>query len=198
MNHLALDSLKSDPGCQISLLWVFSLLSLCGSIPGLIPAGTPACIMTPPSCLYQCSNSMERHQDQSSSYKRMHLIGTGLQFQGFSPLSSWQEAWWNDGRNGAGEGAGNYILIHWQKDSGLFVGFWNLKATASNTFPPSRPYLLILWNSDTIVSKHSNLWAILIQTTTHLKQTNEQTNKSRTYYTTKYARTIYWEENGKF
>jgi hypothetical protein len=78
------------------------------------------------------------------------------------------------------------------------VGFWNLKATASNTFPPSRPYLLILWNSDTIVSKHSNLWAILIQTTTHLKQTNEQTNKSRTYYTTKYARTIYWEENGKF
>ena len=35
--------------------------------------------------------------------KREHLIGAGLQFQRFSPLSSWQGAWWHAGRHGAGE-----------------------------------------------------------------------------------------------
>jgi hypothetical protein len=31
----------------------------------------------------------------------------GLQFQRFSPLSLWQEAWQSSGRHGAGEGAEN-------------------------------------------------------------------------------------------
>jgi hypothetical protein len=30
---------------------------------------------------------MKRHHDQDNSYKGKHLIGTGLQFQRFSPLS---------------------------------------------------------------------------------------------------------------
>ena len=34
-----------------------------------------------------------RHHDQGNSYKRKHLIGTGLQFQRLSPLSSGQEEW---------------------------------------------------------------------------------------------------------
>jgi hypothetical protein len=38
---------------------------------------------------------VKRHQNNSKSYKRKHLIGAGLQFQRFSPLSS---------QCGAGEG----------------------------------------------------------------------------------------------
>ena len=44
---------------------------------------------------------MKRHHDYSNSYKG-HLIGAGLQFQRFNPLSSWQEAWQHPGRCGAG------------------------------------------------------------------------------------------------
>jgi hypothetical protein len=34
---------------------------------------------------------MNRHYDQGNSYKRQHLIGTGLQVQRFSPLlSRWE------------------------------------------------------------------------------------------------------------
>ena len=41
---------------------------------------------------------------KGSSYKRKHLIGAGLEFQRFSPLLSWWEAWQYPGRHGAGEG----------------------------------------------------------------------------------------------
>jgi hypothetical protein len=34
---------------------------------------------------------MKRHHDYDNSYKEQHLIGAGLQFQRFSPLSSWRE-----------------------------------------------------------------------------------------------------------
>ena len=47
---------------------------------------------------------MGQHE-HSNSYKGKHFIGAGLQFQRFSPLSSWQEAWQCAGRHGAGEGA---------------------------------------------------------------------------------------------
>jgi hypothetical protein len=39
--------------------------------------------------------------------KKKHFIGAGLQFQRFSPLLSWQEAWQCAGRRGAGGGAGS-------------------------------------------------------------------------------------------
>jgi hypothetical protein len=38
-----------------------------------------------------CFTAVNRHHDQSKSYRRQHLIGTGLQVQRFSPLSSRQE-----------------------------------------------------------------------------------------------------------
>jgi hypothetical protein len=45
------------------------------------------------------SIAVKRHNDDhSNSYKRTHLVGAGLQFQRFHPLSSWQEAWWGEGR----------------------------------------------------------------------------------------------------
>jgi hypothetical protein len=40
--------------------------------------------------------------------KGKHLIETGLQFQRFSPLSSWRESWHCVGRHGA-EGAKSSI-----------------------------------------------------------------------------------------
>ena len=42
---------------------------------------------------------------------KTHLIGAGLQFQMFSPLSSWQEAWHCADRHGTGEGAESSISI---------------------------------------------------------------------------------------
>jgi hypothetical protein len=46
--------------------------------------------------------AVKRYHDQGNSYKGQHLIGAGLQFQRFCPLSSWQEAWQHAGRHGAG------------------------------------------------------------------------------------------------
>jgi hypothetical protein len=46
---------------------------------------------------------MKRHHDQGNSAKRKHLIGAGLQFQRFSPLSSWWRARLHAGRYDAGE-----------------------------------------------------------------------------------------------
>jgi hypothetical protein len=40
--------------------------------------------------LFRVSIPVKRNHDQSISYKSKHLIGAGLQFQRFSPLSSWQ------------------------------------------------------------------------------------------------------------
>jgi hypothetical protein len=48
---------------------------------------------------------MKRYHDHCNSSKGQHFIGAGLQFQRFSPLSSWQETWWYPGRHGAGKGA---------------------------------------------------------------------------------------------
>jgi hypothetical protein len=45
---------------------------------------------------------MRRHSDEGNSYTRKHLTGDGLQFQSFSPLSSWWEAWQHPGRHGTG------------------------------------------------------------------------------------------------
>ena len=56
-------------------------------------------------CLSLCSIVVKRYHDQGNSYKYKRLIGAGLQFQRFSPLSSWQETWQSAGRHGAGERA---------------------------------------------------------------------------------------------
>jgi hypothetical protein len=41
-----------------------------------------------PSILVRVFIAVKRHHDQGNSYKGQHLIGAGLQVQGFSPLSS--------------------------------------------------------------------------------------------------------------
>jgi hypothetical protein len=49
------------------------------------------------------SFAVKRCHNLGNSYKGQHLIGSGLQFQWFSPLPPWQEAWHHAGRHGAGE-----------------------------------------------------------------------------------------------
>ena len=46
--------------------------------------------------------AVKRHNDQGNSFKRKHLIGAGLQFQRFSPLSLGQEAWQYPDSHGSG------------------------------------------------------------------------------------------------
>jgi hypothetical protein len=48
--------------------------------------------------LVRVSVAVKRQHNFVNSYKEKHLIRAGLQFQGFSPLSSWQHA----GRHSAG------------------------------------------------------------------------------------------------
>ena len=60
--------------------------------------------------------AVKRHHDHSNSYKGKHLIGAGLQFQRFSPLSSWQATWQCAGRHGAGEVAENSSLGRQQEE----------------------------------------------------------------------------------
>jgi hypothetical protein len=47
------------------------------------------------------SFAVKRHHDQGNSYKGQCLTGAGLHFQGFSPLSSQQEAWHSAGKHSA-------------------------------------------------------------------------------------------------
>lgn len=55
------------------------------------------------TCLRQCSDAVKRHYDDSSSYKRIHLIGAILQLQRFSPFLSWWGVWKHTGSYVAGE-----------------------------------------------------------------------------------------------
>lgn len=55
------------------------------------------------SCLSQYSIVMKRHHDNVSTYKEIHLIGTGLLFQKFNIFLSWQEAWQHADRYDVGE-----------------------------------------------------------------------------------------------
>lgn len=46
------------------------------------------------------SNAVNRHHELGKSYEENHLIVTCLQFQKFSSLPSWHEAWQHGGRYG--------------------------------------------------------------------------------------------------
>jgi hypothetical protein len=57
-------------------------------------------------CFSQSSIALKRHCDHGNSYKGKHLIGACLQFQTFSPLLSWWEAWQYTGRHSVEEVSG--------------------------------------------------------------------------------------------
>ena len=102
--------------------------------------------------LVKFSIAVKRNHDQDNSYKE-HLIGSSLQFQRLSPLSSRQEAWQHPGRHGA-RGAesstssfkgrqGQNVLRQPGGGSQSLPPQWH---TFSNkaTVIPTRPYLLIV------------------------------------------------------
>ena len=60
-------------------------------------------VSLPMGVLVRVFIAVKRHHDRDNSYKGKHLRGSGLQFQGFSPLSSRWEAWWCADRHSAGE-----------------------------------------------------------------------------------------------
>jgi hypothetical protein len=70
-----------------------------------IPTGSWYLDESPCSWIHICPSlefiAVRRHHDQGSSCKRKHVTGAGLQFQMFSPLSSWLETWQHPGRHGA-------------------------------------------------------------------------------------------------
>jgi hypothetical protein len=96
-----------------------------------------------------------------------YWIGAGLQFQGFSPLSSWQEARQHPGRHGAGEGAENSTLdlkaarrrLSFHTGQSLSIGDLktHIYSTSFNkaTLTPIRPHLLIV---PLTMGKHWNVW----------------------------------------
>ena len=98
---------------------------------------------------------MKRYHDQGNSYKGKHSIRAGLQFQRFSPLSSWPEAWQFADIHGAGgtkdlhldfqAAAGDSKQSRGGSDSTLSLEIYGPKAHLnSDLFPPTRPYFLIV------------------------------------------------------
>ena len=67
-------------------------------------------------CIYYLvgvSIALNRHHEHDNTYKEKLLNGAGLEFQRFSPLSSWQEGWQCVSRHGAGAKSS----ISWSTDS---------------------------------------------------------------------------------
>lgn len=92
-------------------------------------------------CLSHYSIVVKRHQDQVYPNKRKHWNVDLLVISEISPLWSrwgtWQYLWrWRNSWE-------FFILIQrqWERKTGPDLGFWNLKAYSSSTFPPIRPHL---------------------------------------------------------
>ena len=112
--------------------------------------------------------AVKRHHDCSDFYKRKYLIGVDLQFQKFSPSSSWQETWLCASKHGAGDGTENptsrsagttETVCH----TGNSLSIGDLKANPhSGTLPPTRPHLPIVPSIQT----QESMGALPIKTTT--------------------------------
>ena len=50
--------------------------------------------LVPTFALVRVSTAVKRHHDYGNFVKGKHLTCDGLYIQSFSPLSSWQEAWY--------------------------------------------------------------------------------------------------------
>jgi hypothetical protein len=129
--------------------------------------------------------AVKRHHDQGNSYKGKHLIGAGLQFQRFSPLSSRWEAM----AEMVVEKELRVLHLDMQAAEGDCVPHWaNLKHrrpqsppsqwhSSSNKATPTaaRPHLL---KGHSSWAKHESMRTLLIQTTTvcmwtHVKSTEQ-------------------------
>ena len=89
--------------------------------------------------------AVKNHHDHSNSYKEKHLIGAGLQFQRFSPLSSWWEAWQRAGRHGAEELRTLHLDPQTARRDCVHSEHRRPQSPLhSDALPPIRPHLLIV------------------------------------------------------
>jgi hypothetical protein len=109
------------------------------------------------------------HHDEGNS-----LIGSGLQFQRFSPLSSWWEAWQHAGRHWV-RGAKSSTSWSAENQEEDFISHWvelqhrrpqspshQGNISSNKAIPtPTKPYLLIVTLS---MAKHPNTWIYGSQT----------------------------------
>lgn len=104
-------------------------------------------------CLNQYSISVKRRHDQGNSYKRKLLIGAGSQPQGLSPLSSWQEKWWQEAwcwRNNWAMpwsmGEGKRLALVWALETS--------ESTLNGALPSTRVHLLVISKGAILVTEY--------------------------------------------
>jgi hypothetical protein len=110
---------------------------------------------------------VKRHHDHGYSYTGKHLIAVCMQFLSFSPLSSW----WHAGRPGAGEaaeGSTSGSSGSRKKETVAWTRLFEIsKPTLHDTLAPTRPHLLVFWNSATpwwpSIQSYGPMTAILIE-----------------------------------
>jgi hypothetical protein len=96
--------------------------------------------------------AVKRHLDHGNFDKETCLVGVGLQFQRFSPLLPWLEAWWLIDTHGAGRAesstswlAGSIkrmtLCLSWvcETSKPTFQGHTSSKATPPNSTTPYEP-----------------------------------------------------------
>ena len=92
-------------------------------------------------CLSLGFIAVKRHHDQGNSYKGKHLTGAGLQFQRFSPLSSWWETWWHTCRHDAKDSWTFYISIQRQPGGASLPPWMELEHRTSKPTPTVTHFL---------------------------------------------------------
>lgn len=116
----------------------------CSFFPSLMQAFLLPSSLLPAFCL-RISIAVKVHHTCGSPYKGKHLIGTLLTIQRFTPLQSWQEAWYHKGRHGTGvvgESSTSFSTGRWNKVRHL-VWIEHLQfQSSSDILPPTRPNLL--------------------------------------------------------
>lgn len=115
----------------------------------------------------QCSASVKRHCNHSTSCKGRHSAGAGLRVQGCIDYHHGGErrAWWRADWHGAGAAPERelYVQICRQLEAavlGLAWAFEASKLTTSNTLPATRPHLLVLLMEGALIPNdcnHSNI-----------------------------------------
>jgi hypothetical protein len=129
---------------------------------GWLVSNTP--LLVPTSALARVSIVVKRHHDQCNSFKGQYVIGAGIEFQGFNPLSLWQETWQHPGRNdNGGTESSTSCSEGKQEDCHPQAAKKKLSQSLphSDTLPPTRPHLLIVPLPGPSIFKlsHSTPWS---------------------------------------
>jgi hypothetical protein len=125
--------------------------------------------------------AVKRDHDQGNSNKWKHLIEPGLQFQGFSPLSLWWEAWHHAGRLGIGGAKSSIFSSASIQEEVLFYPGQSLSTQSpphSDILPPTRPHCLLVPLFMGQEFKHLSLWGPNLFKPPYKPKTPQLTKKS--------------------